>query len=390
MLEANEETEAGDGRERLPGVSGGDIESAEVRPTPLISIVIPVYNAGRDLVSCLDSITGQSLRDVEIIAVNDGSTDGSAEFLDERAATEPRLTVVHEDRIGPGRARNVGAGHASGRYLWFVDADDAIAPGCLAAIGERLESAAPDVLLIDYELADPAGGIERSPDHAALARALPTSFVLADQPWAIDLTMASWNKVIAAGFFRSTGAKFDQEWPHEDIRVTCLLLLGARKLSALNLACYRYRKYGAGSLMTAGDIRRHFRAFDVWQAVLDEVRKEAGSTDGTVTKSVYSAVFERAVSHCSYLLDARLPGTGAVRSRPLVAHGTRREFFDRMHWDFLHYKPADYRRPDGLRGVKFRLIERDSYRAYCALRSLNRLRLSAKRRIGLGREGGQS
>src|SRR5262252_1007771 len=112
MLEANEETEAGDGRERLPRVSGGDIESAEARPTPLISIVIPVYNAGRDLVSCLDSITGQSFRDVEIIAVNDGSTDGSAEFLDERAETEPRLTVVHEDRIGPGRARNVGAGHA--------------------------------------------------------------------------------------------------------------------------------------------------------------------------------------------------------------------------------------------------------------------------------------
>jgi CDP-glycerol glycerophosphotransferase len=389
MLGASEGTQAGDGRERrLPGVSGGEIGSAVARPAPLISIVIPVYNAGSDLASCLDSITGQSLRNIEIIAVNGGSTDGSGEFLDERAAAEPRLTVLHEDTIGPGQARNVGAGQASGRYLWFVDADDAILPGCLAAIAERLESAAPDVLLIDYQLGYAEGRIEPSPDHAALARALPTGFVLADQPWAIDLTMASWNKVIRTGFFRSSSAAFEKEWPHEDIRVTCLLLLEARKLSVLNLACYRYRKDAPGSLMTSGDVRRHFRALDVWHAVLDQVRKRAGSTDATVTKAVYIAFFERAVSHCSYLLDARLPGAGPFRSQPLVARGTRREFFERMHWDYVHYKPAEYQRPKGLRGVKFRLIERDSYRAYCVLLSLNRLRLRATNGIGRGRTGG--
>src|SRR5215469_8394747 len=373
---------------QMPAERGGDISSAAAPATPLISIVIPVYNAERDLTACLDAVTGQSFSDFEIIAVNNGSADKSPEILDARAASEPRLVIVHEDKIGPGLARNIGAGLATGRYIWFVDADDAILPDCLAAIAERLESATPDVLLIDYELEYPDGSIVRSPDHATLVQVLPASFTLSDQPRAMDLTMASWNKIIRTQFFSSIGVAFEEQTPHEEIPVTCLLLLEARRLSVLNLACYRYRKDAPGSLMTSGDRRRHFRVFDVWRIALDQVKKQAYSGDDATTSVVYSAFFERAISHCSYLLDAPVRGARASSSPILVSPPDHGEFFENLHRLYIDYKPAQYRRPSGLKGVKFRQIEKNSYLAYWALLRLNGLRLSAKRSIGLGRGSG--
>jgi CDP-glycerol glycerophosphotransferase len=375
---------------RMPGEGGGDTPSAAARAAPLISIVIPVYNAERDLPACLDAITDQSFSDIEIIAVNGGSTDESGEILDARAASEPRLVLAPQDHIGPGLARNVGADLAGGRYLWFVDADDIVLPGTLAVIAEHLSSDGPDMLLIDYEVALPDGTVEPSQDRQVLGRDHPPTFTLAEQLWAIDLTMACWNKIIRTEFFRSCGGGFDKEWPHEDIRLTCLLFTEARTLSALNVPCYRYRRHAPGTLMTSGDPRRHFRAFEVWHDVLDRVRKRAESGDAAVTTAVYAACFARAISHCSNLFGGKVPSTGTfgwLRSHSLVPAGTRREFFANMHSDFVLYKPADYRRPGGPRGVKFWLIERDLYLAYSVLMWVNGLRVSAKRRARRRRAG---
>ena len=86
-----------------------------------------------------------------MIAVDDASPDGSAAILDDRAAADPRLRVVHlAVNGGQGPARNAGLDLASGEYVWFVDGDDRLADGALAAIGARLAHSRPDVLLIDW------------------------------------------------------------------------------------------------------------------------------------------------------------------------------------------------------------------------------------------------
>ena len=86
-----------------------------------------------------------------MIAVDDASPDGSAAILDDRAAASPRLRVVHlAVNGGQGPARNAGLDLASGEYVWFVDGDDRLADGALAAIGARLAHSRPDVLLIDW------------------------------------------------------------------------------------------------------------------------------------------------------------------------------------------------------------------------------------------------
>jgi len=90
----------------------------------LISVVLPVYNAERFLRQCLDSIINQTLRNIEIICVDDGSTDGSLAILREYAARDARVIIVTQENKGAGAARNKGIEVARGEYLSFLDSDD--------------------------------------------------------------------------------------------------------------------------------------------------------------------------------------------------------------------------------------------------------------------------
>lgn len=99
-----------------------------------LSVIIPAYNTIPDLKLCLDSVVSQDLGEYryEIVAVDDGSTDGSGELLDEYAARYPAMHVIHQENSGwPGRPRNVGIDASQGRYLFFVDADDEVAADAL-------------------------------------------------------------------------------------------------------------------------------------------------------------------------------------------------------------------------------------------------------------------
>ncbi|NPE32098.1 glycosyltransferase, partial [Methanococcoides sp. SA1] len=91
---------------------------------PKISIVIPVYNAERYLNECMDSIIGQSLKDIEIICVVNGSTDSSLEILEAYAKKDHRIILIEKEIADVGGARNTGVNAASGEYLMFIDSDD--------------------------------------------------------------------------------------------------------------------------------------------------------------------------------------------------------------------------------------------------------------------------
>lgn len=89
-----------------------------------VSVIVPVFNAERYLRRCLDSLINQSLQNIEIICVNDGSDDGSLQILREYAAADERIKILSFEKIGPGGCRNVGIDAAQGEYICFVDADD--------------------------------------------------------------------------------------------------------------------------------------------------------------------------------------------------------------------------------------------------------------------------
>ena len=101
---------------------------------PAVSVVVPVYNAGRHLPRCVQSIQSQTMRDLEIILVDDGSTDGSAQLCEELASADDRIRVFHKKNGGVSSARNFGIEKAKGEYLLFVDADDFIHPDMLSIL----------------------------------------------------------------------------------------------------------------------------------------------------------------------------------------------------------------------------------------------------------------
>ncbi|MBO4827002.1 MAG: glycosyltransferase family 2 protein [Prevotella sp.] len=93
----------------------------------LVSILVPVYNAGEYLRQCLTSLTGQSHRDIELVLVDDGSTDGSGQVCDDLAASDSRVKVIHKENAGVAEARITAFEHCTGDYVTFVDADDYVA-----------------------------------------------------------------------------------------------------------------------------------------------------------------------------------------------------------------------------------------------------------------------
>lgn len=92
----------------------------------MISIIIPVYNAEEYLSECIESVLGQDYKNIELLLVNDGSTDKSGEICDEYAQRDPRIQVIHKPNGGVSSARNMGLHHFKGEYVTFVDADDLI------------------------------------------------------------------------------------------------------------------------------------------------------------------------------------------------------------------------------------------------------------------------
>lgn len=91
---------------------------------PLVSVIVPIYNVEKYLSKCIESIINQTLSNIEIILINDGSTDSSGVIADNYAKNDSRIKVIHKKNGGQGSARNIGIELASGEYIGFVDSDD--------------------------------------------------------------------------------------------------------------------------------------------------------------------------------------------------------------------------------------------------------------------------
>jgi glycosyltransferase involved in cell wall biosynthesis len=115
-------------------------------PTPLVSVVLPVYNVAPYLERCLDSLVAQTWQNFEVIAVNDGSTDGSLEILDRYQKKIPAMKIVNQENQGLGPARNVALDMAKGDYIYCVDSDDYLADKCLETCVRELEKSQLDVV----------------------------------------------------------------------------------------------------------------------------------------------------------------------------------------------------------------------------------------------------
>jgi glycosyltransferase involved in cell wall biosynthesis len=116
----------------------------------LISVIIPVYNVERYLRECVDSVINQTYKNLEIILVDDGSTDNCPQICDEYAAKDPRVKVIHKANGGLGPARNSGLDVMTGDYIGFADSDDFLAPEMYEILLDNLETAGADISVCGY------------------------------------------------------------------------------------------------------------------------------------------------------------------------------------------------------------------------------------------------
>lgn len=215
------------------------MSQAASRKETLVSVIVPVYNTSATLERCLDSITGQTYDHLEIIAIDDGSTDHSLEILRSFAKRDQRLQVITQSNQGLSAARNAGIEVASGDFLTFVDSDDTIEPGMIEAL--LLQAQANHTNLAIASFAEIFSDGKRrefyqttSSDGITLDRITCLIRMLCED----GFTMSVWGKLYARHLFEQ--ARFPVGKLYEDVGTTYRLILQCDRVSFLPLALYNY------------------------------------------------------------------------------------------------------------------------------------------------------
>ena len=221
---------------------------------PSGSVIIPVYNVEKYLGECLDSVLGQTLRDIEVICVDDGSTDGSPAMLEKYAAKDPRVKVLRQENSGAGVARNTGLSVASGDYLFFCDPDDWCDRDMLRVMYGRAVKDRCDVVL--------AGMIRHNcacahPSFSYPARklvGLPGVFPGRD---ACDFIFVAaranpWNKLFRRAFVKERKIEFQAQKRENDLFFSYVTVALAERIGVVDDAYYHYRMGRTGSLQACG------------------------------------------------------------------------------------------------------------------------------------------
>lgn len=212
-----------------------------------MSVVVPVYNVAGYLPACLDSVLKQTHERLQVVVVDDGSTDDSGRIADEYAARDPRVTVVHTVNRGLGAARNEGVRHATGAYLTFADSDDLVPPKAYAAMLEQLTRTGSDFVtgsIVRWE------GEERTQPPWMRRLHRSRAAIVIDQEPEILGDVFAWNKL----FRRSFWDQADLSWPegvrYEDQPTTTVAYLRARRFGILPDIVYVWRIRRDGSSIT--------------------------------------------------------------------------------------------------------------------------------------------
>lgn len=202
-----------------------------------LSVILPVYNAQRSVRRCMRSVLGQSERDLELIVVDDGSTDRSAEICKEEAAKDPRVVLVSQDNQGLSAARNAGLGRARGEWITFVDSDDTLSPDTLQEVFDAIAARHADADLVEYPAFVYLGNLKK--EH--LLRLTDRDFASAKGYWLGTRAYThcyAWNKFYRRRLF--DGVLFPPGRLFEDAWTLPRLLERCRKVATVDAGLYNY------------------------------------------------------------------------------------------------------------------------------------------------------
>ncbi|MBZ5739237.1 glycosyltransferase family 2 protein [Nocardioides mangrovi] len=220
---------------------------------PLLSVVVPAYQVGRYVDECLVSILNQSWHDLEVVVVDDGSTDGTAARLAAFARADPRVRVHRQVNAGLGAARNVGTALATGTYLTFADSDDVVLPGAYAALVGSLEASGSDLAIGAVHRLD-ADRVTMTPLMRENHREAHVGVRIDDVPLLLADVFA-WNKVYRRSFWDTAGLGFPAGVRYEDQPAITRALIAATGIDSLTEPVYGWRVRQDGSSISQGRAR---------------------------------------------------------------------------------------------------------------------------------------
>lgn len=214
----------------------------------LVSVIVPIYNAYAYLRPAMDSILSQTLTQIELICVDDGSTDHSLDILREYQQTDKRIRIVTENNAGPARARNKGLRRARGEYIAFLDADDFYEPTLLQTLYRQAKEKDLDVACVNYDLYISRTACFRPHIPAERADLCVSGAVTGKQehPDSLFQMIDSyvWNKLFRASFLREKGLAFPEDVRcFEDVYFITLALALAERICFEDRLLVHHRVY---------------------------------------------------------------------------------------------------------------------------------------------------
>ena len=241
-----------------------------------VSVIIPVYNAEKYLEKCLDSVTRQTLSEMEIICVDDGSADSSLEILERYAASDPRILIKRQQNLFAGAARNNGMDTAKGKYLVFWDSDDYFEKNALETLYKKCEKEQADICLCGAFTVDGETG-KRAVDETFLKRRfLPKGsvFSIKTNPEYI-FNMASntpWQRMFRADFVKAHGLRFQDLRHANDTYFVLCAMFYAERITYTEKPLVNYRTNNALSV-TGSASKDPLCAYKAYAAVYEELGK---------------------------------------------------------------------------------------------------------------------
>lgn len=220
-------------------------EQPEYQKHIAVSVIVPVYNAAKYLPQCLDSICNQTLQNIEIICVDDGSTDNSLEILERYAEKDSRFQLLQQKNASAGAARNKGMSLARGEYLSFLDADDFFVADFLEVMYQKAKRAEADIVVCAAAEFDTKMKRKTHMPYSLKEKYLPANDVFSylDMPDYIFNSFQNWawNKLFRTEFVYRNKINFQQTYRTNDLFFTCKALVLAEKITTVkkDLICYR-------------------------------------------------------------------------------------------------------------------------------------------------------
>ena len=222
---------------------------------PKVSVIIPVYNTEKYLRKCLDSVVNQTLKDIEIICVNDGSPDNSLAILEEYAQNDNRIKIINKSNGGLSSARNAGLEISQGEFIGFVDSDDWIEPETYELAFNAMNDYNPDLVcwganvVADDKFSDYERLKEQQDNHIIKFEGLKEFNYVCDD----YISATVWNKLFKAKIIKDYNVLYPEGLDNEDIEFTIKYLLHCNKVFFINKYLYNYLQRESSIIVQIGD-----------------------------------------------------------------------------------------------------------------------------------------